>query len=136
MELVMPFKENEQVIEEIVDVIGKALDQYTIRDIEIACRQIADKMATIQREDVSNISPIFEPLANIPMGLRNIAFGIDNAKYPIADCLTLVYGYQVFHLGTPGAHSAEAAANAVFDLELGKAKLINAALQGDGNGSE
>jgi hypothetical protein len=58
---------------------------------------------------------------DVAQGLRNIA-DLYEAGELEGNC-TLVVGLDVFHLG-----SVNAAQDAVWNLEFGKAKLINAAL--------
>jgi len=69
------------------------------------------------------------PLQDIPNGLRNIA---DKIEAAIQDgskvqCLTLICGEEIFHLGT--IDDAQAAANAIFDMTLGIHKMMSGALK-------
>jgi len=64
--------------------------------------------------------------AYVPDALRNIADQYEAGDYG-DDPATIVIGREVFHIGTRG--DDKAAANAVFDLQLGIHKLMAAALE-------
>lgn len=64
---------------------------------------------------------------SVSEALRNIADQYEAGEYG-DDPATLVIGREVFHFGTSGNEAA--AANALFDLQLGIHKLMASALGG------
>lgn len=109
------------------------------RDLEIklvmeACYEIADRIASLMDhtpEDRKNIVHV-HPMHHIPMGLRNLAFKIEkeNKQFnkPRSDSLSWVYGSQVGCLGKPMMNPDLAAVYATFDLNVGLARMMRAAL--------
>ena len=63
---------------------------------------------------------------NPALGLRNIADQYEAGEFGRNTPVTLVIGREVFHLGTHG--DTEAALQAVFDMNFGIHKMMNAAL--------
>jgi len=64
---------------------------------------------------------------NIPDGIRLIADGIEDGEYGDVDGCTIIIGTNVFHLGPFG--DERDAANAIYDMSIGIAKLTNAGLE-------
>lgn len=64
--------------------------------------------------------------ASVPDALRNIAEQYEAGDYG-EEPATIVIGREVFHIGTRG--NDKAAANAVFDMQLGIHKLMAAAIE-------
>ena len=60
--------------------------------------------------------------------LRDIADMIESGEIEEAEHLTMVYGMNVFHLGT--IRAKESVTNSIWDLVIGKQTLLNAALKG------
>jgi capsule polysaccharide modification protein KpsS len=109
------------------------------RDLEIklvmeACYEIADGIASLMdhtpegRKNIINV----HPLQDIPQGLRNLAHRIqkENTEFrkPVSDSLTWVYGTQVGCLGKPMMNVDMAAVYATFDMNVGLARMMRAAL--------
>ena len=69
---------------------------------------------------------ILNPEIDIPNSLRELAEMIELGELDKADHLTMVYGTNVYHFGTP--RKIDCATNAIWDLELGKHILFTAAI--------
>lgn len=112
--------------EELTQLINDAAKDMSIKDIRDVCFEVCTKLD-------SKIDPKKEKIVHlsnavIENSLRYIALGVENGSFQEADSCTLVYGQEVFHNSNLKITDEQAAIEAVFNLELGKTKLINAGL--------
>lgn len=72
-----------------------------------------------------NLVPL-RPSNDVVATLRRIADQIEAGEFAQAQHATLVYGSEIFHMGTP--NDQQAATNTLWDLEVARTKLMTRAL--------
>ena len=83
-------------------------------------------LAKTQGKAMSKVINLFTE-NDVPTNLRNIADSIERGDLP-GDGATLIIETDIFYLGNVPDH--QAAANAIFDMNFGVHKLMNAVIEG------